>query len=127
MRGVTAAVLEYSLKGNISTHTPHARRDALALAPAHLQRISTHTPHARRDAVWKNCFGAVRSFQLTRLMRGVTITFRYSNYEIDISTHTPHARRDIFRMARNVRHSEFQLTRLMRGVTETLLEFTRGW
>ena len=34
-------------------------------------------------------------FQLTRLMRGVTSTAAVSSYRQTISTHTPHARRDV--------------------------------
>ena len=57
--------------------------------------ISTHTPHARRDT---GCIEKVvnrKEFQLTRLMRGVT-DFSESGCRIaEISTHTPHARRDL--------------------------------
>ena len=34
---------------NISTHTPHARRDVVRRLLTHFRHISTHTPHARRD------------------------------------------------------------------------------
>ena len=34
--------------------------------------ISTHTPHARRDIVLSTALGAYGIFLLTRLMRGVT-------------------------------------------------------
>ena len=59
-----------------------------------LQHISTHTPHARRDATctkWKN---GSKPFQLTRLMRGVTCNSHQLMNVSQISTHTPHARRD---------------------------------
>ena len=40
------------MDGNISTHTPHARRDAMADQWCeYIEKISTHTPHARRDTV----------------------------------------------------------------------------
>ena len=57
--------------------------------------ISTHTPHARRDATLLISVASSLSFQLTRLMRGVTIAIA------------------VFDVL-----SEFQLTRLMRGVTQ---------
>ena len=50
MRGVTFIVLSCFTLIDISTHTPHARRDP---EPSQFRivsvRISTHTPHARRD------------------------------------------------------------------------------
>ena len=57
-------------------------------------------------------------FQLTRLMRGVTVVIMKMYYPIFISTHTPHARRDLLRSTLDRSHNLFQLTRLMRGVTE---------
>ena len=36
------------------------------------------------------------TFQLTRLMRGVTLRPLYYVSDSDISTHTPHARRDLY-------------------------------
>ena len=80
-------------------------------------QISTHTPHARRDIWSKTLYRKSLRFQLTRLMRGVTLSRQRSEYailfqltrlmrgvtsapivipaKIVISTHTPHARRDI--------------------------------
>ena len=101
----------------VSTHTPHARRDvAKVRALRETFIVSTHTPHARRDEVWKLFSEKVLRFQLTRLMRGVTIAgkrfttpnvfqltrlmrgvtygFDSCEYRIEVSTHTPHARRD---------------------------------
>ena len=37
-----------------------------------LKFISTHTPHARRDALTTASVASGTKFQLTRLMRGVT-------------------------------------------------------
>ena len=71
MRGVTRAGLTVDGVAGISTHTPHARRDACALMRVARYKISTHTPHARRDAC---------------------ALIRVARYKI--STHTPHARRD---------------------------------
>ena len=74
MRGVTWEGIKSVWNSFISTHTPHARRDSSStvseIVPA---EISTHTPHARRDAasVFKDI--GYERFQLTRLMRGVTI------------------------------------------------------
>ena len=104
------------MDGNISTHTPHARRDAIQSIIAkrltisthtpHARRdrpvdilqlilnISTHTPHARRDDCTECWNREMEKFQLTRLMRGVTRMLTGLTYDIDISTHTPHARRD---------------------------------
>ena len=56
-------------------------------------------------------------FQLTRLMRGVTIRTAKVTTLDRISTHTPHARRDETSRTVISEHGEFQLTRLMRGVT----------
>ena len=35
-------------------------------------QISTHTPHARRDILQRDSLSVFSEFQLTRLMRGVT-------------------------------------------------------
>ena len=101
----------------ISTHTPHARRDRTEVFQPSLNTISTHTPHARRDVNVRTFSGRLVLFQLTRLMRGVTISnhffFHLSLFQLTrlmrgvtlsfplcplvllISTHTPHARRDV--------------------------------
>ena len=57
----------------ISTHTPHARRDKEILYEKHFTNISTHTPHARRDQYEFYANEIHQIFQLTRLMRGVTL------------------------------------------------------
>ena len=50
MRGVTFDPLRNFDKTEISTHTPHARRDGLWFVfSSENHVISTHTPHARRD------------------------------------------------------------------------------
>ena len=49
MRGVTGGLRLNSPEREISTHTPHARRDLLAYLKKIEIKISTHTPHARRD------------------------------------------------------------------------------
>ena len=56
-------------------------------------------------------------FQLTRLMRGVTIDAGSYFDRFSISTHTPHARRDLSGGSPCRPNDKFQLTRLMRGVT----------
>ena len=71
MRGVTLLTQALESSKEISTHTPHARRDLPRSALPYLPVISTHTPHARRDGALLG-LGKAQSFQLTRLMRGVT-------------------------------------------------------
>ena len=52
MRGVTDFTDDFEIIDNISTHTPHARRDVFyEWYNKNLIKISTHTPHARRDAL----------------------------------------------------------------------------
>ena len=73
MRGVTRECVINQLILNVSTHTPHARRDAMLLLLRHVHEVSTHTPHARRDEASEHKESEVIEFQLTRLMRGVTL------------------------------------------------------
>ena len=73
MRGVTALFPNVHRYAQISTHTPHARRDELDINEVQKITISTHTPHARRDQFIVICICLL----------------------VIISTHTPHARRDI--------------------------------
>ena len=94
MRGVTILILSIFLLIKISTHTPHARRDEVHMTIKEMRTISTHTPHARRDSFSRNERRCPLQFQLTRLMRGVTVTHGLYG-----------------------RSLKFQLTRLMRGVT----------
>ena len=50
MRGVTLITEYFNENKEISTHTPHARRDDEIEAKVSAEGIiSTHTPHARRD------------------------------------------------------------------------------
>ena len=58
--------------------------------------ISTHTPHARRDTNATANKRHTYKFQLTRLMRGVTPYDGSKGISYQISTHTPHARRDFY-------------------------------
>ena len=102
MRGVTFAYRRIVGKLKISTHTPHARRDADMLEKVLSAVISTHTPHARRDPVPEKLVKSVTAFLLTRLMRGVTI--------LSLSV---------------LQLIAFLLTRLMRGVTIKLLDLIR--
>ena len=50
IRGVTLAGHTADSFLQISTHTPHTRRDAERLTHIEDGIISTHTPHTRRDA-----------------------------------------------------------------------------
>ena len=45
----TETVNSYDRESDISTHTPHARRDRAVVKLYRSIDISTHTPHARRD------------------------------------------------------------------------------
>ena len=145
----------------ISTHTPHAGRDVMLKRLGANMSISTHTPHAGRDVKKWNDVGELRNFnshapcgarhsttsfgswslifQLTRPMRGATMTGATSWVDKFISTHTPHAGRDKFAVslmfgivdfnshapcgarlsAGTIRTANitFQLTRPMRGAT----------
>ena len=95
MRGVTTTIVFDEFILDISTHTPHARRDVThSYLCICLQIISTHTPHARRDYF-----------------------FIVQRANLVISTHTPHARRDTTVENSRTAEGKFQLTRLMRGVT----------
>ena len=107
--------------GRISTHTPLARRDYTLTSSAEDHAISTHTPHAGRDRLFADCL-----------------------QNLFISTHTPHAGRDklVFKLNKNgvnfyshapcgARHklhspnsssAGFLLTRPMRGATDETTE-----
>ena len=63
MRGVTPFLIPLS----------YARRDAPYIADKLQAYISTHTPHARRDCTAMEYRTLANRFQLTRLMRGVTM------------------------------------------------------
>ena len=93
MRGVTISLLNDLLLEDISTHTPHARRDQNGWLNANDIRISTHTPHARRDLlfcvlVWIEQI----STHTPHARRDLAVDGIYGR--LTISTHTPHARRD---------------------------------
>ena len=75
-----------------------------------MRGVTNNTPHRYNVIV----------FQLTRLMRGVTLNAFCASFEPSISTHTPHARRDFFVLFLRNDVFQFQLTRLMRGVTGRL-------
>ena len=102
---------------SISTHTPHAGRNAIggtvaknihnfnSHAPYGAQRmliyfyiipdrISTHTPHAGRNLNYIRYWQANGEFQLTRPMRGATLSPTPLSSRANISTHTPHAGRN---------------------------------
>ena len=96
MRGVTCDSAEQTLiAGLISTHTPHARRDAVGLFLDMGLGISTHTPHARRD--YRRPVRGRRTAISTHTphARRDIGAGRFAMTEDCISTHTPHARRDL--------------------------------
>ena len=78
----------------ISTHSPHAGRDASS-AENHLpSSISTHSPHAGRDQSCNVGDDGVSQFQPTLPMRGETMFLTKNPGRYMISTHSPHAGRD---------------------------------
>ena len=148
MRGVTTQKCCILWLRKISTHTPHARRDIYSSsAQAGYTRISTHTPHARRDEgasyglvvprhfnshasceAWQICFETsvgLGLFQLTRLMRGVTMIGGHSGGTV---THfNSHASCEAWPVEKQMQQTatRFQLTRLMRGVTQKTMKIAR--
>ena len=56
-------------------------------------------------------------FLLTRLIRGMTVTFIMARLIVIISTHTPHTRHDCQMPKRRPVYGRFLLTRLIRGMT----------
>ena len=94
MRGVTFIPLPPYYTYNISTHTPHARRDYKVFWLLNICQTFQLT-RLMRGVTHKSCCNIFwYAFQLTRLMRGVTVLFKLCLIRINISTHTPHARRD---------------------------------
>ena len=84
----------FSHSVRVSTHTPLARRDFAFLAFWRTHYVSTHTPLARRDYGRTPMSVIITKFQLTRLLRGVTME-SLKKYKVNaVSTHTPLARRD---------------------------------
>ena len=77
MRGVTHVIEDFNIYSDISTHTPHARRDMGIGRNVYTPIISTHTPHARRDLTTVLTAAQKWIFLLTRLMRGVTECISY--------------------------------------------------
>ena len=140
MRGVTKSRQEPLELFFISTHTPHARRDALCSAagsnPALFQLtrlmrgvtsngsdtktppfiISTHTPHARRDWAHNRPGAPSSNFNSHASCEAWHIFHWYNDYSIDFNSHASceawPAKSNTFIVV-----DEFQLTRLMRGVT----------
>ena len=63
MRGVTGSCGGRDNVTDISTHTPHARRDAKLAGERKVRKfISTHTPHARRDKTRIRTFTGLENF-----------------------------------------------------------------
>ena len=72
MRGVTANVPLISPKGDISTHTPHARRDRSFNSDFLMMNVFQLTRLLRGVTALLSNNSCCPEFQLTRLMRGVT-------------------------------------------------------
>ena len=119
MRGVTHLAAEPLDKTDISTHTPHARRDILQPQSAPTGKQFQLTRLMRGVTADEIKITGTIEFQLTRLMRGVTSRTRWMKFSSTISTHTPHARRDCKRLILLAISLLFQLTRLMRDVTSS--------
>ena len=95
MRGVTYFYTDVEPTYEISTHTPHARRDKRVILLILRLKISTHTPHARRDFLHLlSMLDVTISTHTPHARRDNQYTTNYMNNQI--STHTPHARRDKF-------------------------------
>ena len=117
MRGVTWDEKARTDTVLISTHTPHARRDFSCEIRPQIPRISTHTPHARRDSRIHSSIEQTPEFQLTRLMRGVTL-LRIPLLKLRTTFQLTRLMRGVTLNFRGFGFtSRFQLTRLMRGVT----------
>ncbi len=94
MRGATKYIERYSEFIIISTHTPHAGRDATGpQGPKGDTDFNSHAPCGARLLTYVNSADGTR-FQLTRPMRGATATPLFHFCPHSISTHTPHAGRD---------------------------------
>ena len=118
MRGATHAIAEISKYALISTHTPHAGRNAFSWVPE-FGTVEFQLTRPMRGATPCPGGSALRAdpFQLTRPMRGATHAIaEISKYAL-ISTHTPHAGRNAFSWVPEFGTVEFQLTRPMRGAT----------
>ena len=96
MRGVTSSVLrKFNQLCDISTHTPHARRDQTIAERQKDYGVFQLTRLMRGVTARSKHLCCNSKFQLTRLMRGVTCAI----------------------LLPGSRTRTFQLTRLMRGVT----------
>ena len=94
MRGATLTQKERKRITEISTHTPHAGRDALRgdVSPRGVN-FNSHAPCGARPCRGLAA-GTAITFQLTRPMRGATMMGMLGIFAQMISTHTPHAGRD---------------------------------
>ena len=140
MRGATAPDERARPAAMISTHTPHAGRDAdparwygwkanfnshapCGARPEGLiysefaDNISTHTPHAGRDRLYRGGSDKQIAFQLTRPMRGATLVrAECDTGQYHFNSHAPCGAR-LPCAGRTRRTLRFQLTRPMRGAT----------
>ena len=75
MRGVTGYKMNDCIERKISTHTPHARRDGMKVM-ASIKDLKFQLTRLMRGVTLTRtgCCGCPISFQLTRLMRGVTLS-----------------------------------------------------
>ncbi len=83
------------MERDFNSHAPCGAQLTVSVVIAWIACISTHTPHAGRNAKMGDYQAACRSgFQLTRPMRGATNFNSQVHPTVAISTHTPHAGRN---------------------------------
>ena len=139
VRGATLPWNASRIFGNISTHTPLARRDSSSNISSMLSLSFLLTRPMRGATSSKHGWRVSAQFLLTRLLRGATMSdyivtlealisthtplarrdqlIRHRHLLWCISTHTPHAGRDIFSFSPDIKRFQFLLTRPMRGAT----------
>ena len=79
---------------DFNSHAPYGAQRMLIYFYIIPDRISTHTPHAGRNLNYIRYWQANGEFQLTRPMRGATLSPTPLSSRANISTHTPHAGRN---------------------------------
>ena len=125
LRGATPLQGPRGTARKISTHTPLAGRDFVAVENSKRMRdFNSHAPCGARHFNGRST-SDVRRFQLTRPLRGATglkIILRPSK---TISTHTPLAGRDRITPLHMEIIRLFQLTRPLRGATTQTGEVRR--
>ena len=107
LRGATGRRDHQKRAGEISTHTPLARRDKSGVMPLFFRRISTHTPLARRDKSKQRSQKYCSNFYSHASCEARQISDAVYAGKSVISTHTPLARRDPLSDRGAVHYSNF--------------------